>query len=325
MDMEPPRQSDLKALFPHVSQSWLTRVQPADIALEAEARNPETTTGSEWVRYTIYHLRKNPIAIVGALIVLTAIILAVIGPHIVPFDPERSNAKDALQGPSWTHLFGTDATGMDIFSRTLAAPRVDLTIGLAAALVAFSAGIPLGLVSGYFGGIIAEVIGRIADLVRALPVFVVAMALVAASPGSKMLNIIFVVALINSPVYLRLARTQVLAVRDRTFVESARAMGNSNRAILRRHVLPNSLGAVLVQLSVNVGWAILLTAGLSFVGAGIQVPTPEWGSMISSGAGNIITGGWWISMFPGLALGLTVFGFAITGETIAKILDPTDR
>ena len=171
----------------------------------------------------------------------------------------------------------------------------------------------------------AEVIGRIADLVQALPVFVVAMALVAASPGSKMLNIIFVVALINSPVYLRLARTQVLAVRDRTFVESARAMGNSNRAILRRHVLPNSLGAVLVQLSVNVGWAILLTAGLSFVGAGIQVPTPEWGSMISSGAGNIITGGWWISMFPGLALGLTVFGFAITGETIAKILDPTNR
>jgi peptide/nickel transport system permease protein len=261
----------------------------------------------------------------GLLIMVVSLALAVVGPMIGPFDPEQSNPADSLQPPSWTHLFGTDATGMDVYSRVLASPRIDITIGIVAAAIACLVGTLLGLVSGYFGGRLAEVIGRTADLIQSLPVFVVAMALVAASPGSKMANIIFVVAFINSPVYLRLTRTQVLTVKERGFVEAARSLGNHTSSILFRHVLPNSLGPVFVQLSVNVGWAILLTAGLSFVGAGIQVPTPEWGEMIATGAGNVITGQWWVSVFPGLALGATVFGFAVTGETLAYILDPRNR
>jgi peptide/nickel transport system permease protein len=271
------------------------------------------------------HLRHHPLAILGLVIVGVAIVLAAVGPTVAPYDPERSDPAVALEPPNWDHIFGTDATGMDVFSRTIAAPRVDLTIGLAAAAIAFMIGLPLGVMSGYFGGVFSEIIGRTADLIQSLPVFVVAMALVAASPGSKVANIIFVVALINIPVYLRLARSEVVTLRGRAFVEAARSIGNSNRTILRRHLMPNSLGAVLVQLSVNVGWAILLTAGLSFVGAGIQVPTPEWGAMIAAGAGSIITGEWWISFFPGLALGITVFGFAVVGDAAAAILDPRNR
>jgi peptide/nickel transport system permease protein len=165
---------------------------------------------------------------------------------------------------------------------------------------------------------------RAADVLQAFPVFVFAIALVA-SLGQSLQTVIIAIAFVNAPIYLRLMRAQVMAVRGMRFVEAAQVAGLSDFATITRHVIPNAIGPVLAQISVNIGWSVLITAGLSFIGAGVRAPTPEWGSMIAMGFQNVVTGQWWPSLYPGLALAITVFGFALVGSSIEVLADPMKR
>jgi peptide/nickel transport system permease protein len=275
-------------------------------------------------------LRARPSFALGYVIVLIVVLCAVLAPLIAPFDPIKADPLNFLKPPNWTHLMGTDATGMDILSRIIYAPRIDLAIALAGTLISAVLGSLLGAAAGYYQtqkgiwSFAAGFIMRASDVLQAFPVFVFAIAVVAVL-GQSLYSVVIAVAFVNTPIYLRLMRSQVLSVRRMRYVEAAYVAGVSDATILMRHVIPNSLAPILAQLSVNIGWAILLTAGLSFIGAGVEAPTPEWGSMIAMGYQNIITGHWWPSIFPGLALALTVFGFALIGSSVEILADPARR
>ena len=274
--------------------------------------------------YVRFFLRRQPSAVAGVVIALIALFLAAVGPMIVPYDPVTASPGNQLQPPSLRHIMGTDNNGMDVFSRVVASPRTDLTIAIFGTLGAILAGVPLGLVAGYYRGFLSEVLMRVSDIVQSFPVFLLGMALVVVT-GQDIKNVIYVVAAINCPIYVRLVRSQVLFLRERMFIEAARALGGRDRWLIREHVLPNAIGPVVANASVTIGWAILLTAGLSFIGAGVRVPTPEWGLMIAGGAKNIYTGEWWASVFPGIALAITVLSFALVGEALSHLTDPTRR
>jgi peptide/nickel transport system permease protein len=261
-------------------------------------------------------IRGNGLLIVGLLIVAASLFLAVFGEALAPYDPQVPTGNIA-QPPSAEHWFGTDATGLDIFSRVIAAPRTDVTIALAAAVVSLVAGTLIGLAAGFYRGFGSELIMRISDVIQSFPVFILAMILVALG-GRSTINLVIALAFLYTPIFIRLTRSEVLSQRSRTYVESARALGNSEGRIALIHVLPNSLAPALIQASVTIGWGILLTAGLSFIGAGVRPPTPEWGLMISNGANGIILGEWWPSVFPGIAISLTVFGYAAVGNTLEQ-------
>lgn len=271
----------------------------------------------------------------GVAIVSLVTFLAAFGPAIAPYDPTLAAHRPSMPPPApgeWPgllwgrlngsipeppHWFGTDANGFDLFSRVISAPRVDLTIALAANVISLVLGVLLGLIAGYYRNVLTEALMRVSDLLQSFPVFISAMILVALA-GRSTENIIIALALLYTPIYTRLTRAEVLTQRTRGYVEAARAMGNPEIVIALRHVLPNSLTPALIQSSVTIGFAILLTAGLSFVGAGVRPPAPEWGLMISTGANQIILGEWWPSVFPGIAISLTVFGFAVLGNALER-------
>jgi peptide/nickel transport system permease protein len=264
----------------------------------------------------------------GLVMLAIILFLAVFGPAIAPHATETANTPERLLSPSADHWLGTDQNGMDVFSRILAAPRTDVLIAVIATALSVVIGAPLGVIAGYFEGgerkslaWLSEGILRLLDVIQAFPVFIFAMVLVAVR-GASMTNIIVAAAFVNMPTFLRLVRGEILSLRQRPFAEAARAIGGSDMRIAFRHLLPNALPPVAVQISVTVGFTILLTAGLSFVGAGISPPTPELGSMISTGAKFMISGQWWPSLFPGVALGLIVFTFGIVGETIGRLIQP---
>jgi len=284
---------------------------PADAAFE-EALRPASF--SAHVRET---LRSSWLFRLGLGIVLIALFLTVFGPYITPHEVEKATS-DANLAPSLSHWFGTDPNGFDVFSRVLASARIDVTIALAATLFSFVIGTFIGLLTSYFRGWPGEFVMRTTDTVQAFPLFVLAIIVVVMS-GRSLRNVILVVALLNIPIYLRLCRSQVLTIRERVFVEAAKANGGSGLFVAFRHVLPNTLSPGLAQIPITVGFAILVTAGLSFIGAGVQPPTPEWGAMIAAGADGIVIGKWWSSVFPGVAISLTVFGFAVVGEALRAI------
>ncbi len=268
--------------------------------------------------------RRKPGGAVGLCAVLLIVVVAIISPWIVPYPPTDANPAAQLLPPSRAHWFGTDTSGMDVFSRVLAASRTDLTIGVAATLLALAIGTPLGIVSGYYRGWWTELISRGADILQAFPIFILAMALVALA-GQAVTNVILVIAFLTSPIYLRLMRSQTYVLREMPFVEAGIIVGNPARRIIRRYIFPLAIPPALTQVSVNVGIAILLTAGLSFIGAGVRVPTPEWGSMISIGASQIITGQWWVAAFPGFAIVFTVLSFSLLGRAIEFLTNPRQR
>ncbi|MEJ8573522.1 dipeptide/oligopeptide/nickel ABC transporter permease/ATP-binding protein [Microbaculum marinum] len=256
------------------------------------------------------------------------IFLTVFGPHIGPYSATTASPADRLMPPSAEHWFGTDENGIDIFSRLLAAPRTDVTIAVIATAISVILGAPIGVVVALLESrrtrrsrAAAETAMRLLEVVQAFPVFVFAMVLVAVFGGTT-LNIIAAVAFVNTPVFVRLVRSDVLSLIQQPFAEAARAIGNTEMRTGFRHVLPNAAERVVVQISVTVGFAILLTAGLSFVGAGVRPPTPELGGMIASGAKYLIVDQWWPALFPGVALGLIVFSFGVFGEILNKALEP---
>ena len=266
-------------------------------------------------------LRQHKLFALGYFLVASIIILALAAPLIAPFDPEEANASITLASPSASHWLGTDISGMDIFSRIIYSARIDLVIAVLGTCFSILIGGPLGLIAGYHA---ATWNSPMLHVLQAFPVFVLAIALVAAL-GQSARNVILAIAFVNAPIYLRLLRTQALSLRERRFVDAARVAGNGELRIVFRHILPNAVAPAIIQASVNMGWSVLLTAGLSFVGAGVRVPTPEWGSMIAVGAQNMITGQWWPAVFPGIAIALTVLGFALIGDSLELMLDPVRR
>lgn len=264
--------------------------------------------------------------IVGAFLLI--LFLAAFGPMLAPFPTMLADPLQRLTPPSTKHLFGTDENGIDVLSRLLAAPRTDVTIALVATALSVAIGATLGVFAGYFEGSprrwlhwTSEIGLRFLDILQAFPVFILAMVLVAIR-GTGPMNVLFAVAFVNFPVFLRLVRAEVLSLRERPFAEAALAIGNTDLGLCFRHLLPNAWPVVIVQVSVTIGFAILLTAGLSFVGAGVSPPTPELGSMIASGAKFMILGQWWVVIFPGFMLGFIVFTFAMMGEILGRFLEP---
>jgi len=272
----------------------------------------------------------------GAVLVTLSLVLMVVGPWIVPYDPGRPTfeisepppALVAVPGLIWKvitgaphdpiHWFGTDSTGLDVFSRVIAAPRTDVAIAVGANLASLLLGSLLGLLAGFARPWIGGTVMRISDLIQAFPVFITGMILVTLA-GRSNTTIVLTLAFLYTPIYVRLTRAEVLSQRSRGFVDAARVLGKAESFIALRHVLPNALAPSLIQASVTIGFAILMTAGLSFVGAGVRPPAPEWGLMIAASANELIQGEWWSSLFPGLAISLTVFGYAAFGNGLERI------
>ncbi|UDQ88391.1 ABC transporter permease [Xanthobacter autotrophicus] len=279
---------------------------------------------SATLRHAGWVLRGNPVTACAAVGAVVLVAIAVLAPWITPYDPIASNVPAALQPPSAAHWAGTDQLGRDIFSRLIAATRLDLGIAVSAVLLSFLAGATIGALCGYAGGRIDRSVGRLVDVLMAFPLFVLAMALVAAL-GNRVENIVIATALINLPFYIRFARAEVNVRRHAGWVEAARAGGESQATIVLAYLLPNILPAMAVQISLNLGWAILNAAGLSFLGLGVQAPTPEWGIMVAEGARFIGNGQWWLVAFPGLALMLAVLCFNLLGDGLRDILDPRMR
>jgi peptide/nickel transport system permease protein len=270
----------------------------------------------------VHHL--NTSVVVGGILAAGSIFLALLGPLLAPYPPMEPSAGQQLLPPSYVHWFGTDDVGMDVFSRVIAAPRVDLGIALSATILALTIGTTIGGIAGYFRTWWSELIMRISDLIQSFPVFILAMVLVTIT-GQEIWIVVVVIAFVNIPLYVRMIRAELLSLRERTFVEAATVIGVPAWRIIFRHLIPNVIGTIINQATITMGVAMLLTAGLSFVGAGVRVPTPEWGVMIATGASSIVTGQWWPSVFPGVALSLSVFGFALFGDGVSRMLDSRER
>lgn len=249
----------------------------------------------------------------GTGILAVVVVAWLLAPLITAWGSTQVDPASTLAPPGGAHLLGTDINGMDIWTRTLHSVPVDLGVAVLAVAVAAAAGSLIGVASGFAGRWMDDTVMRVADIMQAFPTFILALA-VAALIGQSTFNLVVVLAVVYTPAYARLARTEVRTIRELPYVDAARMSGISTAAILRRHVLPNSLAPVRVLAPLNCGWAMLTLAGLSFVGLGVPVPQPEWGAMISLGSADIVQGLWWTSVPPGLALLLCVFAFSMIGE-----------
>jgi peptide/nickel transport system permease protein len=275
-------------------------------------------------QHTRYILGENRVTAFAFGLLVLIVFAAVFGPYIVPYDPLASDTAKALSAPSAAHWFGTDQLGRDIFSRVIVATRLDFFIAIASVFLVFALGGLAGIASGYFGGWTDRIVGRIADTIMAFPLFVLAMGIVAAL-GNTVQNIIIATAIVNFPLYARVARAEANVRRDAGFVQAARLSGNSEMRILLVHILPNIMPIMIVQMSLTMGYAILNAAGLSFIGLGVRPPTAEWGIMVAEGASFMVSGEWWIALFPGLALMVAVFCFNLLGDGLRDIVDPQRR
>lgn len=259
----------------------------------------------------------------GRLASLPSVLLLVIGliallaPFIAPYNPVASDPGAKLQPPSLDHLFGTDSFGFDVFSRVLFATRTDLGIALASVAIGVAVGLPIGVLSGYAGGFLDEVVMRLMEVIQGFPQILFAMVVFAAL-GSSPVNLVFILAVLNVPVYVRMVRSVTLPIREAEFVLAARASGNGTASIVLRHLVPNALVPVFSQFSISAAFAIQLVAGLSFIGLGVPIPEPEWGSMIQIGANQVIFGRWWPALFPGLAVFLTAYALTGVGNQVRR-------
>jgi len=275
---------------------------------------------ARFVRYVSTH----PGAMVGLLLLALQVAWILFAPWLTFYPPEEANPLMSLQPPSAEHWFGTDVSGMDIYTRIVYATRINLLISITAVAFAFVVGVPIGLLIGFYRNWISGLVMRVFDFIQSFPVFVLGMALVSVM-GQEIWNVAIVLAVLFIPMFARLIRAEVLSLRERPYVSAARCSGATDLSVMFRHILPNALTPAIVQVSISIGLAILLTAGLSFVGAGVRMPTPEWGLMVSSGAQQMILGVWWVALFPGLAIVISVLSFALLGDMVKDLADPTTR
>ncbi len=278
------------------------------------------------LRESLYLIARNKLSLTALIILVLLIVGALLAPYIIPYPEDLADATHTqikLQAPSLEHLMGTDELGRDIFSRVVYGARVSLSAALAAVGLSLVIGIPLGAIAGSFGGWVDNLIMRITDVFLSFPPLLLAIAMVAVM-GSSLNNAILAIALSWWPWYTRLIRGQAISVKERKFVQAAETIGTGRMKIIFKHIIPNCISPVIVQASMDIGGVILTVASLSFLGLGAQLPTPEWGLMISMGR-RFFPDSWWYCIFPGLAIFVTVLCFNLLGDAIREILDPKTR
>ena len=275
---------------------------------------------------TLRNLRRfligNRLNLLGLCIVVVFLFLAILGEVVAPYDPYGKGdiINNKLKAPSANHILGTDDQGRDLFSRILAGTRVSLQVAVVVLSISVAVGVVVGCIAGFFGGMVDEVLMRLTDMFLAFPALVLAIA-ISASLGPSLRNTMIALSTVFWPWYARLVRGQVLSIRERDYVEAARSIGLPPARIMARHILPNAISVVIIQVTLDVGYAILVTSSLSFVGLGAQPPSAEWGLMLSN-ARSHFRDAWWFITFPGVALSLTVFAFNILGDGLQDALDP---
>ncbi len=284
-----------------------------------------TTTGqSERSMFSsaLYFLRQNKLALIGLIIVISWILITLLAPVLAPYPPLQQNIVDRLQGPNSTYLFGTDQLGRDVLSRVMYGGRISMPAALAVIIIAGGVGTVVGAIAGFLGGVVEEIFMRVTDVFMAFPTIILAMA-VAAALGPNVSNAIIAMVVVWWPNYARIVRSLVLTVKENEYVSASRSLGATEMRILWRVVVPNSIAPVLVMATLDLGNAILVFAGLSFLGLGAEPSTPEWGRMISDGLAFFDQ--WWISAFPGLAIFTIVMAFNFVGDGLRDALDPRLR
>jgi peptide/nickel transport system permease protein len=268
-------------------------------------------------------LKGNPLSLTGLIIIIALVITGIAAPYVSPYDPLSTEPLKKLGGLSSSHPLGTDQLGRDILSRLLYGARISLRIAIIVAVLAGSTGTLIGILCGYFGGAVDNLLMRFTDICMAFPQLILAMA-ISAALGPSLQNVIIAISLTEWTFFARLARSRAIAVREEDYVEAARALGANRPRILFLHVFPGCLSPVIIQLTLEMGAIIRTAASLGFLGLGAQPPTPEWGVMVTAGR-NYLPGQWWVSTFPGLAIFITVLGFNLLGDGIRDILDPKLR
>jgi peptide/nickel transport system permease protein len=294
----------------------------AEIARGANAEPPAVP------RPAFFSLRRrllrNKVSLAAFYAIALLVVIAIAAPWIVPIDPNEPDANAVLEPPSWAHVLGTDDYGRDELSRIIIASRVDLLVPFVSTLLALVIGSLIGAISGFQGGWLDQIVTRIVDTVMAFPAFVLAMGLTAAI-GSSITNLILVIAVTQVPVYLRQLRAEMLREREMDYAQAARTIGNPTWRVVFIHLFPNCFPALIVQATLAMGFALLTLAGLSYIGLGFQPPDSEWGEMVSEGATLMVTGHWWLSLFPGIAIVITVLIFNLAGDALRDLLDPRMR
>jgi peptide/nickel transport system permease protein len=285
----------------------------------AAASRPERSATLDFFR----RFGRNRLAVAGAAIVVVFVLAALFAPWVAPRDPELQIAAEAMRPPSIPHPFGTDNVGRDNLSRVIFGARVSLLVGLTSMTLAAAIGVPLGLAAGYWGGFLDSITMRAMDTLLAFPALLLAIFIVAVL-GPSLNNAVLAVAIIYVPAFARVTRANVLSLREKEFVEAARCLGGGDWHVMTRAILPNCLSPLLVQFSLGVGYAMLIEAGLSFLGLGVQPPTPAWGQMVGL-ARNFITLAPWLITFPGLAIFLAVLAFNFLGDGLREAADPRLR
>ena len=268
--------------------------------------------------------RANPVTAIGFAIILSLVAMALLAPLVAPYGETEFDPAGVLAPPSASHFFGTGTFGEDIFARILFGARYDLLIGFGAVAIGMLLGCTLGAVAGFLGGPLDEVIMRVMDMLSAFPGFILAMG-IAGALGPSLRNLVIAISLVNVPIYARLMRGSFLVVKESQYAMAAIGIGAHPLRILTWHLLPNTWTPIFVQATLQFGYAILDAAGLSFIGLGVRLPTPEWGVMMSLGIERIISGQWWVSFFPGLAIAIAVMGFNLIGDGLRDLLDPRRR
>ena len=285
---------------------------------EVQAEKRYSFAADTWRR-----LRKNKLAMIGIVILVVLIACALFADVLAPYALDAQDLTNAFQLPTKAHIFGTDEYGRDIFSRCIYGARVSLVVGFIAVGFAIVAGVILGSIAGYFGGHVDNGVMRVMDVLMSIPQMLLAIS-ISAALGSGLFNLMLAVGIANTPSYARIVRASVLSVKDQEYIEAAKAIGTSDFKIIIKHVLPNCMAPIIVQATAGVALAILTAAGLSFLGLGIQPPTPEWGSMLSSGR-YYIRDNWNMTVFPGLCIAATIFSLNVLGDGLRDALDPKLR
>jgi len=278
------------------------------------------------LKLIVYTLSRSPLSVIGFFCVSVFLIIALMGPMIITYPGDVKGAvhmDQKLRPPSSNHPFGTDEVGRDIYSRVIMGTRLSFQIGLIIIFIAMGIGVPLGIIAGYVGGWLNEIIMRVTDIFLSIPGLLLALAIVGAlGPGIK--NAMLALSIVWWPGYVRLVQGKTLSLREESFVEAAKSIGASKLRVIFSHILPNCTSPIIVKASMDMGMAILFAANLGFIGVGAQPPEPEWGAMISTGR-NYLPDHWWMATFPGLAILITVLGFNLLGDGLRDILDPQSR
>jgi ABC-type dipeptide/oligopeptide/nickel transport system permease subunit len=270
----------------------------------------------------VRRLLRDPSALTGAIIIVLLVLICAVGPFLTGQDPIKQNLADALQGPSPQHWLGTDGFGRDVLTRLMYGGRYSISLGVVSVLLGILIGLPIGAISGFYGGKVDTVVQRVTEVIISFPGILLALALVAAL-GVGLINVVVAVTISSIPVFIRLARASALTIRELPFVEAAKSLGSSRMRAVFVHVIPNSIAPIVVQGSLQVGLTILTAAGLGFLGLGVPPPDPEWGTMLGE-ARNFIFRTPLLSVYPGLAIFIVVVAFNLLGDGLRSVLNPRD-